>query len=193
MLSYLERQDLTTLLEAAKRLSAKAEAITATLAYTGIRVSELTGLRQKHVLVSGQIAPAFYLTKAITKTRKERQVTICQELSFVLQRYFFKHPPSPDPEAYLFPGQGSNRLTSRAVRYTIHSLGIHALQREISPHTLRHTFGTLLARTAPIRVVQEALGHASLHSTQIYTHVTNRDVHSAVMDLFPGKDQAHEN
>jgi site-specific recombinase XerD len=87
----------------------------------------------------------------------------------------------------LFLNKSGTRLTDRSVRrILIKYCRKAAIQKEVSPHTLRHSFAThLLDRGADLRSVQELLGHESLSTTQIYTHVTTKRLKEVYDEVHP--------
>ncbi|MBU0679522.1 MAG: tyrosine recombinase [Verrucomicrobia bacterium] len=141
---------------------------------TGMRVSELTGLRDSDIdLLSGVV-------KVRGKGKKERLCPLGGPASRALQKAI------EERDAYrvangrggraegVFLNHKGGRLTTRSVeRLTKKYLSFSGLNTEWSPHTLRHSFAThMLDAGADLRSVQELLGHASLSTTQIYTHVS---------------------
>lgn len=180
MLNYLEYPELIQLLEAAKIRSPKFEAMLALMAYTGLRLNEALSLPLAHVLQDGKLRKQFYVLASSNKPKKSREAFIPAPLADILERYLFYRGRIKIPSDLLFPSPRGTKMSFTAVEKRVKNLGLKILGRRVTPHSLRHTFGTLLARTAPIRVVQEALGHLQLSSTQIYTHVTRQDIERAV-------------
>lgn len=133
----------------------------------GIRVSELTGLDVGGVDLDGR------MVRVLGKGGKERIVPLGSHAAAALSDYLLarSHPPADAP---LIVNARGGRLTSRSVGRIVdrHILKI-ATMKKVSPHTLRHTFAThLLEGGADLRAIQELLGHASLSTTQKYTHVS---------------------
>ncbi len=148
------------------------KAIIQTLYSTGCRISELVALDVGDVDMRRRCA------RVKGKGRKERVVFLGVDAHVALSRYMVprgdraKYESSDSARALFINAQG-HRLTDRGVRYILkRNLQATAIRKTVSPHTLRHTMAThVLDRGADIRVVQELLGHASLSTTQIYTHV----------------------
>ena len=137
---------------------------------TGLRVSELVGLRFEQVsLTQG-------LVRVIGKGGKERLVPLGEEAIHWLDR-FLKGGRGDllngRPCAAVFPTRRGSGMTRQAFWYRIKKHALTAgIRRPLSPHTLRHAFAThLLDHGADLRVVQLLLGHSDLSTTQIYTHV----------------------
>lgn len=166
---HLSIDEVTALVEAPRDpgiLSLRDRAILETLYSCGVRVSELTGLNVGGIDLDGGTA------RVLGKGNKERIVPVGSIARAALARYLGARN-DPPPDAPLFTNARGGRLTSRSVRRVVdgHILQL-ATMRKISPHTLRHTFAThLLEGGADLRAIQELLGHASLSTTQKYTHV----------------------
>ncbi|MDP2922281.1 MAG: tyrosine recombinase XerC [Candidatus Omnitrophota bacterium] len=132
---------------------------------TGARVSELVSLKISGVdLISG-------IAKVTGKGRKERLLPVGEPAILSLKAYLDKRI---DKNNSLFINKRGGSLTDRGVRFILdkHIKKASALLK-LSPHVLRHSFAThLLNRGADLRSVQELLGHSSIATTQIYTHVT---------------------
>lgn len=137
---------------------------------SGLRVSELVGLRMESInLRQGVI-------RVIGKGDKERLVPIGEEGIVWLERYLRSGRGalmSDTTRAPLFPGRGDGFMTRQTFWYRIKAHALAAgIDKPLSPHTLRHAFAThLLNHGANLRVVQLLLGHSDLSTTQIYTHV----------------------
>ena len=141
---------------------------------TGIRLSELAGLNEPDVdLVSDQL-------KVRGKGKKERIVPVGRHAGRALRQYYRRRDTllaeTGQERRALFVSRRGTRLTPRAVQLAIKRL-LGALSgsrgRELHVHSLRHSFAThLLDAGADLRAVQELLGHASLSTTQVYTHTS---------------------
>jgi len=135
---------------------------------TGIRVSELSHLRFECInLESGQI-------KIKGKGNKERIVQVCNEETILaLKEYQALFKPYIQASGYFFVNRFGRRLSEQSVRFMVkRHAASSGLQRKITPHAFRHSFATLLLEEdVDIKYIQHLLGHSSIMTTQIYTHV----------------------
>src|SRR5262245_6059622 len=160
-------------------------AILETLYSAGLRVSELVGL------VDGELDFGAGIVRVRGKGRKERLAPIGSYASRALKRWLGVRALSPREksgrEAPVFTNKFGTRLTTRSVARMLEKyLKETGLDSRTSPHTLRHSFAThLLDRGADIRSVQELLGHKSLVTTQIYTHVSTANLRAAYEKAHP--------
>lgn len=174
----LNRPDETT------PLGLRDRAIMDILYASGIRVSELVQL---------DLASVDFITEAALirgKGKKERYVNLGKLSLESLADYLDKGRnllTTDINNQALFLNRYGNRLTDRSVRRVIDKyVDQLALNKQISPHSFRHTFAThLLNAGADLRVVQELLGHANISTTQIYTHVTKEKLQSIYKDFHP--------
>ncbi len=144
-------------------------AILETLYGTGIRLSELLSLK------TGDIDHRGATLRVMGKGRKERIVPLGRAAGDALREYLASREGAPrTPQDPVFEGRRGRSLSERTVQRLVkRRLAEVSEARRMSPHVLRHTFAThMLNAGADLRAVQELLGHASLSSTQIYTHVT---------------------
>jgi integrase/recombinase XerC len=158
-------------------LGARDRAILETLYSTGIRVSEVVGINREDLDDAGEAV----LIRG--KGRRERVVPLGSHALAALRHYVALHNSelaaagmAATTEQALFVNKHGGRLSSRSVRRKVTKyLEQVGLDPDISPHTIRHSFAThLLDNGADLRSVQELLGHQSLSSTQVYTHVSAR-------------------
>jgi site-specific recombinase XerD len=138
----------------------------------GLRVSELCNQRIEDVDLT-----ASELAIKRGKGGKDRNVSIGAKLQLALREWI-----GDRRSGYLFPGPGGRKLSVRRVQERFEELGkLALLMKKLKPHSLRHTFATtLLKRGANLRVIQELLGHASVATTEIYTHLDCTDKKKAV-------------
>ncbi|PIP19913.1 MAG: tyrosine recombinase XerC [Candidatus Omnitrophica bacterium CG08_land_8_20_14_0_20_41_16] len=153
-------------------------AILETFYSSGLRISELTALSLSDIdFISGII-------KVMGKGKKERVVPIGDTALMAIRKYLDKRKKQGE---VIFLNKNGSRITTRGVwdivKKYLKSAGIN---QGISPHTFRHSFAThLLNRGADLRTVQELLGHASLSTTQIYTHLTTERLKSVYDKAHP--------
>lgn len=136
----------------------------------GFRVSELVGLNLDHVDLETRVA------RVLGKGNKERLLPIGKKAVLALKEYLKvrEEVVKKDKESpAFFLNQRGQRLTVRTIQRLVESaIKDLGLSKTVSPHVLRHTFAThLLNAGADLRAIQELLGHASLSTTQRYTHV----------------------
>jgi len=180
----LDVEEVDRLLEAASAGGVRDRALLELLYAAGLRVSEAIGLDREDLSLDGAFV------RVIGKGDKERLVPI-GEVSIdhltgwivgpraALIERFHVEPVRGGP---LFLGDRGRRLARQQAWTAVHGAASRAgLDGKVSPHTLRHSFAThLLEGGADLRVVQELLGHASISTTQLYTHLTGeriRDVY----------------
>jgi len=159
-------------------LGARDRAILEVLYSTGIRVSEVVAINRQDIdLDAGQL-------RIRGKGRRERIVPVGSHAAGAVRKYLAvaeSERGAIAPGAPLFMNKLGSRLSSRSVRRKVAKyLKMAGLDPDISPHTIRHSFAThLLDNGADLRAVQELLGHQSLSSTQVYTHLTTARMREA--------------
>ena len=167
-----ESQALLDLPPAIDFPSARLACLLELLYASGLRVSELVGLDLQDLLRDQRTL------RVMGKGRKERMVPYHAQAGTVLETYLhyrsaFLGAKALAPLPALFLNQRGGRLTPTSVRALLHAaLQAAAVRSKVSPHALRHSFAThLLNRGMDLRAIQELLGHASLSTTQRYTHL----------------------
>ena len=184
---FLEEEEIERLLAAPCAEDAEEyrdRALLEVLYSTGCRVAELVALNEHDIDLRRGLA------RLQGKGRKERLGMLGKPACNALERYFVHKGIMQADRGTLFLNRFGTRLTDRSVRRILEKClqraGIH---RHCSPHTLRHSFAThLLSRGADLRSVQELLGHASLGSTQIYTHVSLEGLRKLYQQAHPLAD-----
>ena len=149
----------------------------------GLRVSEAAALKISDLDFSECIV------HILGKGNKERVVPFHDVAKEFLLRYLSEVRPlwCADDHAFVFINQHGRPLTSRGIQYILdQTVKKSGLMLRVHPHMLRHSFAThMLDNGADLRLVQELLGHASLSTTQIYTHVTRERLKNAYNSAFP--------
>ncbi|MFC1477854.1 site-specific tyrosine recombinase/integron integrase [Candidatus Margulisiibacteriota bacterium] len=154
---FMSSLEVSNLLDAMK--DPRERAIFELLYASGLRIGEIVGLNLSDIdMNAGEL-------RVTGKGNKERIVLIGTPAKQALSIYISDHRKKAKSKAVFLNNRGG-RLTARSIQRTLQKMGIN-------PHQFRHTFAThLLDGGADLRVVQELLGHSSLSTTQIYTHVT---------------------
>ena len=186
---FLEESEIDAILDLPDEtaLGLRDRAVLEMLYATGCRVSELAGLKTGDV----DLGSLFVLLHG--KGNKDRIVPIGHTCRKALLNYFQKsrvpimQKYGVEEHQFVFINNRGGRLTDRSVRRILDKYVQQlAIRKKVSPHTIRHTFAThLLEHGADLRAVQELLGHASLSTTQIYTHITNERINKVYQKNFP--------
>ena len=151
------------------------KAIVEVLFSCGLRVSELVTLRLSDLYLDE------HFVRIVGKGRKERLVPISESAVRQLKLWFTDRnlmKIKPGEEDYVFLNRRGAHLTRTMILIMIKQLGAEAgIAKTISPHTLRHSFATaLLEGGADLRAIQAMLGHESIGTTEIYTHIDTREL-----------------
>ncbi len=180
MPKYLTEEEVRKLLDAAKDRP-RDYAILSLLAYSGLRVSELCNLRIEDVDLSERVV---YVHSG--KGDKDRIVVISEKAAEAIENYIFSREDSLE---FLFSSQKSEKITRVQVFRIVKKYAVKAgIKKNVTPHVLRHTLATtMLRRGVDIRYIQQFLGHSSVATTQIYTHVDDnalKKVYDKVMQEY---------
>ncbi len=165
--SYLNENETKTLISSTSG-NLKTHAIVSIFAYTGIRVGELCKLDIQDADIEEGIIQIHS-----GKGDRDRIVIMPQECKDILAKYLIKrYEMSGDPAPLILTRRGRRYDPSSVERLIKHSAEKAGLKKKVTPHVLRHTFATSVLRNGgDIRFIQQILGHASVATTQIYTHV----------------------
>lgn len=193
-IEVLEPQDLERLLASTKKSKTlrdlRDQAILETFFSTGLRLAELCALERYLDLERGEVTVR-------GKGDKLRVVFLSDRAKLAIKEYLAKRT---DAEPTLFVSLAKNGtralgpITSRAVQRLMQTRATAAgIGKKIHPHQLRHAFATdLLINGADLRSVQELLGHANIATTQIYTHITNKEL-KEIHQAFHGRRRKLKN
>jgi len=183
---YLRPEEIVEIIRApdtSQPLGQRDRAILEILYATGMRISELVGLDMGRV----DIARGEAMVRG--KGNKDRIVLLGRPARDALDLYLKEGRPKllkGRRTSALFLNRSGERLSVRGVQSMLDRCARKAGLKWVTPHLLRHTFAThMLGGGADLRVVQELLGHASLSSTQVYTHVSQRRAREVYMNAHP--------
>lgn len=179
-LSLTETDRLLDTAAHSKHFAARDKALFELMYSSGLRRSEVTGLRIKDVdYFNG-------LVKVFGKGAKERLVPVTDEALNALKIYLAQRK-NPQPDDALFLNKNGKPLSGDGLAYIFKNTAIRShLARKVTPHSLRHSFAThLLNNGCDLRSLQEMLGHKSLAATQVYTHVSLEKLKSVYNHAHP--------
>lgn len=183
---YLTEEEVNKLLdiEVKDAFSARNKAILEVMYGTGLRISEVINLEFKNIDVEDCIV------RVMGKGSKERIIPINDVAINALNNYLENYRSSMlkgDINNYLFLNNHGKQMTRQGIFKMIkQECLVKGIKKDVSPHTLRHTFAThLLQNGADLRIIQELLGHSDISTTQIYTHLSNEELHNDYKEYFP--------
>lgn len=185
VLSVEEIDALEAAIDLSKWEGQRNKAIIEVLFSCGLRVSELVNLELSNLYLEEGFV------RVMGKGRKERLVPISKEAIKQLNFWFIDRNAMQNikkgEEHIVFLNRRGGRLTRTMILIMIKDLGIKAgIQKTISPHTLRHSFATcLLEGGADLRVIQAMLGHESIGTTEIYTHIDTHTLRDEILNHHP--------
>ena len=187
-LSYVEIEKLFQAIDQSKPEGGRNRAMLEVLYSSGLRVSELVELRLNSVYAD------IGFLRVIGKGNKERLVPIGRDALKYMKIYIDEirgrlphKPPQKGFESYVFLNRNGKKLTREMVFMIIKDLALQiGLNKSISPHTFRHSFAThLIEGGADLRAVQEMLGHESITTTEIYTHLDRDYLRQVIQEFHP--------
>ena len=184
-LSIVDINKLIDAIDLSKHEGMRNKAIIEVLYGCGLRVSELTTLRLSNLFLD------IDFIKIIGKGNKERLVPIGSEAIKFLRIYLneirIHMPIKPGKEDYIFLNNRGNPISRIMVFIIIKQLAqVAGIKKNISPHTFRHSFAThLVEGGADLRAVQEMLGHESITTTEIYTHLNREYLRDTITQFHP--------
>lgn len=185
VLSVSEISDIIESVDLSKPEGQRNRAILETLYGCGLRVSELTELKISNVYFEED----FVIVDG--KGNKERMVPLGSQAKKQIELYLFeiRNTTTIDKDFadILFLNRRGRKLTRNMIFYIVkQQTELAGIRKNVSPHTFRHSFAThLVEHGADLRVVQEMLGHESITTTEIYTHINRQYLRDNIMDFHP--------
>jgi len=154
----------------------------------GLRVSEVQSLTFGELFIQGRPVNEIIARASHGQLGEPRAIPVSPRLNSALARYGESLQMARGPIMGTSPAfqgkRAGTRLTVRAMQLICHKRTVEIIGRGLWPHSLRHTFATMLMRKSNLRVVQMLLGHKNLSSTEVYTHPNQNDCSEAVKATF---------
>ena len=154
----------------------------------GLRVGEVSKLTRGCVMFANHFCDKVTIPESIAKTKVERSIPLTPRLKEAIKmmnwRFWIPDDCPASCNAFYKQSPGS-MLSVRQIQRIVRSTAEDALGIVCWPHMLRHTFATRLMGRTSLRIVQQLLGHASIQSTQVYTHPNGSDLKDAIDSLTP--------
>ena len=162
--NYISKQEVKSMLEATSNF--KHKIIIATIYSCGLRLSELLNLRITEIN-----SKTMQIKVRNSKNQKDRYVVLSEKLLTMLKEYYLVYKP----KTYLIESIDNSRYSDSSVQKVVKNAAKKAkIFSKVTPHTLRHSYAThLLEAGIDIRIIKDLLGHASVKTTEIYTHLSS--------------------
>ncbi len=184
-LAVYEIDEMLATLDLSKDESTRNHAIIETMFSCGLRVSEVINLKITDVYVADEFI------RVVGKGNKERLVPISEkalkEIDIYIHSVRNKLSIDKDCNDIIFLNRRGKKLSRVYIFLVIKEMALKAgIKKNISPHTLRHSFATSLVEAgADLRSVQQMLGHESITTTEIYTHISKEYLHEVIINFHP--------
>ncbi|MFT4304449.1 MAG: site-specific tyrosine recombinase/integron integrase [Candidatus Woesearchaeota archaeon] len=161
----LSKEEIVTMINLTENL--KHKLIIQLLYSSGLRLNELINLKRQDIDIERNLINIIQ-----GKGKKDRITLLSEKLKIDLLKYYCKYQINSD---YIFIGR-NGKYTKKSVQKVLENAG-KIIKKKVTPHMLRHSFAThLLESGTDIRYIQKLLGHSCLETTQIYLHVSNKDL-----------------
>lgn len=172
--------------------SARDDVLVLLLGRAGLRVGEAVGLTWGDVMEQGKVSRFVNVPGVLAKRGRGRLIPMHERLRDALLTHAVaeaRRLGTLSDSAPVACARGrKTAMTDRNLRRIVYGFAETAFGRRVHPHVLRHTFATRLMKVTDLRTVQELLGHRHVSSTQVYTHVSQADMTSAVAKAFGHED-----
>lgn len=163
------------------------------MAYCGLRLNEARLIERGWLCELNTPSAYLAIPDDKTKTRWPRDIPLTAQTHVLILQHLheLRQPDLPDLDhaSPLVTKKSGARYTQRGLQKALRHISLNALGFKVRPHSLRHTFATRLLEHTNLRVVQNALGHRSIRSTQVYTHPSFDDLRNAMERATPNLEE----